>query len=89
MAPLAVWSVAMLASEYRRSLMLDADLSVGMYLSPAFPAVLYGLTSRDHHLFLQMNSLALATGVGEGFSTGKVLGLVGGTARMVAGRVPV
>ncbi|WWD21593.1 hypothetical protein CI109_106079 [Kwoniella shandongensis] len=49
-----------------------------------------GIHPRDYHLFQQMNTLAGAAGVGEGFLPMSMLGVVEQGARMVAGvgRIP-
>ncbi|RXK40938.1 hypothetical protein M231_01786 [Tremella mesenterica] len=72
----AVWSVLVFA----------VGIIAGSHLySPS------GIHPRDYHLFHQMNTLAVAAGVGEGFlpiGHKGVLGFVESGARMVAGRVP-
>jgi hypothetical protein len=50
-----------------------------------------GSTSRDVALFHRMNTLALASGAGEGFlpfGHRSVVGFMENGAKMVAGRVP-
>nr|ODN93679.1 hypothetical protein L204_04863 [Cryptococcus depauperatus CBS 7855] len=47
-----------------------------------------GLHPRDYKLFQQMNTLAGAAGVGEGFLPAHMLGVVENGARLVAGRIP-
>lgn len=50
-----------------------------------------GLHPRDYHLFAQMNSLAYAAGVGEGFlpeNHRRLINGFGAGAGMLAGRVP-
>lgn len=52
---------------------------------------LFGVSSRDVALFHRMNTLALASGAGEGFlpfGHRGVVGFVEHGAKMVAGRVP-
>lgn len=61
--------------------------SVGLF----FGSSLFGASSRDIALFHRMNTLALASGAGEGllpFGRRGVVGFMENGAKMVAGRVP-
>jgi len=61
--------------------------SVGLF----FGSSLFGASSRDVALFHRMNTLALASGAGEGllpFGRRGVVGFMENGAKMVAGRVP-
>ena len=61
--------------------------SVGLF----FGSSLFGTSSSDDALFNQMNTLALASGAGEGllpFGRRGVVGFMENGAKMVAGRVP-
>lgn len=49
---------------------------------------MFGASSRDVALFHRMNTLALASGAGEGFLPFGHKSVVGFGAKMVAGRVP-
>jgi hypothetical protein len=62
-------------------------ISVGLF----FGSSLFGVSSRDVALFHRMNTLALASGAGEGllpFGRRGVVGFMENGAKMVAGRVP-
>ncbi|WVF69679.1 hypothetical protein IAT40_004458 [Kwoniella sp. CBS 6097] len=67
-----------------------AAFAVGLVAGSSIYGAPTGINPRDYHLFAQMNTLAGAAGVGEGFLPMSMLGVVEQGARMVAGtgRIP-
>ncbi|WWC86793.1 uncharacterized protein L201_001672 [Kwoniella dendrophila CBS 6074] len=67
-----------------------AAFAIGLVAGSHMYATPSGINPRDYHLFAQMNTLAGAAGVGEGFLPMGMLGVVEQGARMIAGngRIP-
>ncbi|OCF33867.1 hypothetical protein I316_04579 [Kwoniella heveanensis BCC8398] len=67
-----------------------AAFAVGLVAGSSIYGAPTGINPRDYHLFAQMNTLAGAAGVGEGFLPMSMLGVVEQGARIVAGtgRIP-
>ncbi|WVQ75920.1 hypothetical protein IAR50_005555 [Cryptococcus sp. DSM 104548] len=65
-----------------------AVFAFGMIAGSHLAGPVAGLHPRDYRLFQQMNTLAGAAGIGEGFLPGHMLGVVDHGARLVAGRIP-
>ncbi|WVQ83168.1 hypothetical protein IAT38_005306 [Cryptococcus sp. DSM 104549] len=65
-----------------------AAFAVGLIVGAQLYASPAGIHPRDYRLFQQMNTLAGAAGIGEGFLPVHMLGVVETGARLVAGRIP-
>lgn len=63
-------------------------MAVGIIFGAHLYAIPGGLHPRDYALFNQMNTLALASGAGEGFLPKGMMVMVESGAKLVAGKVP-